>query len=384
MVSCRRGESGMSRAANGPVRSLSPTAAWRRSALVALVACALTQPTLLADAPVIEHEGAGCVVANQFPRIQARIAPEESIARARVYFRAEGTPHWYFVEMAPDAGLYSAALPKPKPSLARFEYYIEATDKAMGESRSAEHRPSVVGSAAECRRGLMVAATVAQAVVKVGLLGPAAAPLSIPVGFASEGIVSATAGGAAAGSPGGTAGSAGGVSGKALAIGGAAAAGGAAAIAAASGGGSDSNSASPAPAPTPAPATPAPTAPKAQVAFRVIGSSPGTGASIADPGGRYTVELTVSVGVTCSQAVSNARLFVHLRRGGTACVTSYRDFSLAAGAEHRSDVAGFVVAEQCRPVPLTTDDARLLLYDMAGDPTKPLGDEAVPLSYRFY
>lgn len=377
MVSCRRGESGMSRAANGPGRSGSrATAAWRRSALVALVACALTQPALLADGPVIEHEGAGCVVANQFPRIQARIAPEESIARARVYFRAEGTPHWYFVEMAPDAGLYSAALPKPKPSLARFEYYVEATDKAMGESRSAEHRPSVVGSAAECRRGLMVAATVAQAVVKVGLLGPAAAPLSIPVGFASEGIVSATAGAAA--------GSAGGVSGKALAIGGAAAAGGAVAVAAAAGGGSSEPAAAPAPAPTPAPAAPAPTPAKAQVSFRVIGSSPGPGASIADPGGRYTVELTVSVGVTCSQAVSNARLFVHLRRGGTPCVTSYRDFPLAAGAEHRSDVAGFVVAEQCRPVPLATDDARLLLYDMAGDPTTPLGDEAVPLSYRFY
>lgn len=347
-----------------------------RVAALALLAFALAPRGLLAEAPVIEHEGAGCVVANRFPRIEARITPEENVARARVYFRAEGTPHWYFVDMAGEAGRFAAALPKPKPSLKRLEYYVEATDKVMGSSRSAEHTPAVVGSPAECRSGMALATALVQAVVKVGMIGPAGAPLSIPVGFASEGIVSASTGAAA--------GSAGGVSGKALAIGGAAAAGGAAAIAAAAGGGSSEPTAAPTPAPTPAPAAPAPAPPKAQVSFRFIAGSPGPGSSIQDPGGTYTVQLTVSIGVSCSQAVSNARLFVQHRRGGTACVTSYRDFSLGAGAELRVDVAGFVVQPQCRPVPLTTEDIRVSLYDMAGDTTTPLGVEILPVSYRFY
>ena len=89
-------------------------------------------PIAWAEGPVIDHAGVGCVVAGSFPRLETRLAPEDRVARARVYFRAEDAVHWYYVEMKAEAGSYWAALPKPQKTLKRFDYYIEATDKRAG------------------------------------------------------------------------------------------------------------------------------------------------------------------------------------------------------------------------------------------------------------
>ena len=42
----------------------------------------------------IDHKQVGCVVAERFPVISARVDPAASVGRARVYFRAAGGPHW--------------------------------------------------------------------------------------------------------------------------------------------------------------------------------------------------------------------------------------------------------------------------------------------------
>jgi hypothetical protein len=93
-------------------------------------------------------------------------------------------------------------------------------------------------------------------------------------------------------------------------------------------------------------------------------------------------DLTLTVGVSCSEAVASARVFVTLRRGGTTCVNSYHDLSLPAGSERNVDVSGFVVQAACRPVPFTADDLWVRLYDLAGSPTTPLGEAVLPVSYR--
>src|SRR5262249_50671523 len=78
---------------------------------------------------------------------------------ARVYFRPEGTPSWYYVDnwgrRMPHAQstCLQTTLPKAKKSLLNkhVEYYVEAVGKSMGETQSAPYTPLVVTSESECK-----------------------------------------------------------------------------------------------------------------------------------------------------------------------------------------------------------------------------------------
>ena len=179
--------------------------------------------SVFAQAPVIEHQGVGCIVANKHPRIDARVTPVDSLARARVYFRAVGTPAWYFVTMKPVAGVLQGALPKPGKATKAIDYYVEAVDKSFHEARTAEFQPSVVQQGDGCPNGKMIATALASAPVALG--AGAGAP-AVPAGFANAGIV----------------GIGGGLSGGALAaiaVGGGAAVAGGVVVASKAGGGDD-------------------------------------------------------------------------------------------------------------------------------------------------
>jgi hypothetical protein len=187
-----------------------------------------------AQGPVVDHTGVQCVVAQKFPVLSARIDPADRLARARAYFRAEGKPHWYFVEMTPQDGVFKGTLPRPQKSTARIQYYIEALDTAAASTRTAEYTPLVVASAAECSRATAVAAlTGARSVVTVG--APPGAPL-VPAGFESSAIVAAGAGAAVAATAVAAGAGGGGLGTAALVVGGVVVAGGAAAAVALGGG----------------------------------------------------------------------------------------------------------------------------------------------------
>jgi hypothetical protein len=149
-----------------------------------------------ASGPRIAHSPVGCVVAERFPRIGAGVTPEDRVARTRVYFRASGTPHWYFVDMVAETGTFWAALPKPKTQTAGVDYYIEATDRDQGVARTAEFSARVVSGPEGCGRDALLAGTVASAVVKVGTAVGASA---LPPGFGSPGVVLLGTGATAAG-----------------------------------------------------------------------------------------------------------------------------------------------------------------------------------------
>jgi len=138
-----------------------------------------------AQGPVIEHDAAGCIVADKHPRIDARVTAD-GLARARVYFRAVGSPAWYFVTMKPVAGVLQGALPKPSKTTKAIEYYVEAVDKSFREARTAEFQPNVVQQGEACPNGRMIATALASAPVALG--AGAGAP-AIPAGFANAGIV---------------------------------------------------------------------------------------------------------------------------------------------------------------------------------------------------
>lgn len=158
----------------------------------------------------IDHQPVGCVVAERFPRLEARLSPADTVAVARVLFHPENAQHWYAVVMKSEGPGFSGVLPKPKKSLKAFRYYIEVTGKALGSSRTADYTTNVVASPGECK-GKLVAAALASASV---LLQVPAGAAALPAGFASTGVVAAGSG--AAGAASGTAVGGGGLSTGAL------------------------------------------------------------------------------------------------------------------------------------------------------------------------
>ena len=173
-----------------------------------------------APAAAIEHSEIGCMVAGQFPTIDAKVEKLDRVAKARTYFHADEDARWYSVEMKPANGTLRGVLPKPLASVKRIHYYIEITDKAAGQNRTPDYAPDVVPDAGACsRKGLVAAAAVAS---KVAVAAPAGASAA-PTGFAA-GSVAAVGGG---------------VSATALVIGGVAVAGAGAAAVVAKGGDDD-------------------------------------------------------------------------------------------------------------------------------------------------
>lgn len=141
-----------------------------------------------AAGPAIEHKAVSCIVAGVFPRLDACFVPQEDLSRARVHFRADGTPHWYFVDMAAAGGCRSVLLPKPLPTTSAIDYYVSALGRTFDETRTSEYTPRVVARAGDCDRDLLVAGSAGSATV---VLGAAAGAPAVPAGFSPEGIVAA-------------------------------------------------------------------------------------------------------------------------------------------------------------------------------------------------
>lgn len=216
------------------------------AAIVAFLSLAL--PSLGLAEVQITHGGVDCVVAGQFPVIQATLQPADEVARARVYFHGSGASDWYYVEMESEGGaIFEGILPQPLASLDTVEYYIETLDPGFVQGRSQEFSASVISSADICPDG-RTRATMLSSVPSAILLGVPEGATAVPTGFASVGLA-------------GAAGGAGVSTGLLLGIGGAA---GAAAIAVGVTGGDDSSDAgsptnpsggggTPEPTPTPTP-----------------------------------------------------------------------------------------------------------------------------------
>src|SRR5512132_2064935 len=78
---------------------MSPASHWILGVCVLLFSLAASQ-SARAQGVAIEHEPVACVIADRFPQLSASVRPAAGVARARVVFRAAGTPNWYFVEMS--------------------------------------------------------------------------------------------------------------------------------------------------------------------------------------------------------------------------------------------------------------------------------------------
>jgi hypothetical protein len=102
-----------------------------------------------AEAPQVEHQPAQCAVAERPLALCATISDDRQVARARLYFRAQGAPYFYEVDMA-FAGLsYCATLPALRAGQARaLEYYVQAIDDEFQPQRTPVYRLPVAAQSA--------------------------------------------------------------------------------------------------------------------------------------------------------------------------------------------------------------------------------------------
>ncbi|HZM51047.1 MAG TPA: SH3 domain-containing protein [Vicinamibacteria bacterium] len=216
------------------------------------------------DRPVIVHQDVGCVVAGEFPKLEACFTPPESVGKAQVQFRADEKGPWYYVDMKEEGGCRSALLPKPKKDIGTFHYFIEVVDRSFTAVQKPEAAPSqsyaprVVANRRECGQGMMMATGTPTGSVVMGVardaggkvLQAAAAHSAETTasisGFSADGVSMASTGAAPGSSAGAgsssTAQSAGGISTKTLVIAGGVVGAGALVAVAAGGGGGGSGS----------------------------------------------------------------------------------------------------------------------------------------------
>jgi Bacterial SH3 domain len=220
-----------------------------------------TAPPPPAPGVAIDHKAVGCLVAEEYPRLEACFAPSEALGRAQVQFRGSETSPWYAVDMKPDGPCYSAWLPKPKKETSSIDYFVFAIDKQFVETQRPEkapgepYTPRVVRKRSECDQLKALAAWSAKTAPRILLnvvrdaggkvldaaaaAGQAAGAPAGVAGFSNDGVVVSNAGGSAGSSSSTAAAASHGIPVIAV-VGGVAAAGGIVAVAAKGGGGGGS------------------------------------------------------------------------------------------------------------------------------------------------
>jgi hypothetical protein len=153
-------------------------------------------PSVVASAnagPTIDHKPLECILAEHYPKLDAGLSGTP-VARARVYFRAGGTIHWYYVDMALEGDRYVGVLPKPRKETQKVDYYVDGLGADSTEGRTKDYSPEVVTDQKACEKRVMAAMT---SVSKLFVGAEPGAP-PIPEGFDPAGIAAgaATAGAA--------------------------------------------------------------------------------------------------------------------------------------------------------------------------------------------
>ena len=113
-----------------------------RSAAVAAAALVALATAAHAEGPAIDHSEIKCLVAGKYRKMPAKFSPAD-VAQPRVYFRPEGVPSWYYVEMKPEDPLgHVGVLPKPTKKLVKkhIEYYVEAASTRLRQRAHARVR----------------------------------------------------------------------------------------------------------------------------------------------------------------------------------------------------------------------------------------------------
>jgi hypothetical protein len=99
----------------------------------------LAGPVWADDPPMIEFQPTPCTVPDAALSICAGISDDTQVAKATVYFRAEGQKYYSYVEMVFGGISYCATLPGIHSGKAA-EYYVQAVDDQYQPSRTSTFR----------------------------------------------------------------------------------------------------------------------------------------------------------------------------------------------------------------------------------------------------
>jgi hypothetical protein len=135
----------------------------------------------------INHEAVGCLIAGEFPILDAVIEPASSVVRARIYFQSVLSEEWYFVEMQQVETGFRGWLPRPQLAASPITYYIQMTTTDFGEGRIADVLAKVVEFEDECGDAKLAAFGDPPAALTIYSASTGAAA-ALPVGFAAGGL----------------------------------------------------------------------------------------------------------------------------------------------------------------------------------------------------
>ena len=96
-----------------------------------LFALAVAVARETASAPTLVHAGLECIAPGRFAVVLSGIDPSAEIQTAKVYFRSQLYPDFYWVAMTYEEGRFVAILPQATPETPRVIYYLEAIDQAF-------------------------------------------------------------------------------------------------------------------------------------------------------------------------------------------------------------------------------------------------------------
>lgn len=89
------------------------------------------------DPPVIEHQPVPCTLAGKPISVCAAVSDDVMVAKARVYFRAQGEDYYSFVDMGFTGLSYCGTVPAPREGkLKVIEYYLQAVDDQFQAQRT--------------------------------------------------------------------------------------------------------------------------------------------------------------------------------------------------------------------------------------------------------
>lgn len=149
-----------------------------------LVVSAVLAGATFAVAPDIRHEPLHCVAPGENPVVNA-VIPGSDIRTAKVYFRSDKYPKFYYVEMKVEAEGFLSVLPKPSPETDSIIYYIEAIDVTFDNTIGAEHTVEVSDNCLHASPETRPVEEAPEIVVGATEAGASA----LPPGFETAGIV---------------------------------------------------------------------------------------------------------------------------------------------------------------------------------------------------
>ena len=132
----------------------------------------------------IEHDPLACVTTVVAPVVEAKVEPGPDVARSYVFWRAAGTPYFYYTIMEGPVPEQKGTIPRPLPETKTIDYYLQATDRASLSKKTPDYAPPVVPGNTCKVKGLVVGA--GGAGLTIGLTDERQSP--IPPGFNKDDI----------------------------------------------------------------------------------------------------------------------------------------------------------------------------------------------------